>query len=115
MRIAGLSTTAIARQLGISEPAVIKHLQKYMASKPYEQIEEARRLDLERLDRGIQVVMRRMADGDLSAVDRLVRLVDLRMRIMGGYPPQTLDISQPIRLVWPDMTPVAPAEEGGGG
>lgn len=106
LRIAGLSTYAIAQKLGISEPAVVKHLQKYLASKPYEQIEEVRRLELERIDRGIQVVMLRMAEGDLSAVDRLVKLIDLRMRILGGYPVQTVHVDQPIQLVWPDGRPV---------
>ncbi|MFN7112722.1 MAG: hypothetical protein ACK4M2_14050, partial [Brevundimonas sp.] len=71
-------------------------------SIPYEDIETLRRLELERLDVATMLAMKRIEEGDLAGIDRLVRIIDTRMRITGGYQVQAVDATQPIQLVWPE-------------
>lgn len=102
LRLAGLSFRQIAQQMGMSVGGVHKLLMAYLKSIPYEDIETLRRLELERLDVATMLAMKRIEEGDLAGIDRLVRIIDTRMRITGGYQVQAVDATQPIQLVWPE-------------
>ncbi|MFN3369718.1 MAG: pilus assembly protein PilM, partial [Thermus sp.] len=97
-------TKAIAEAIGVSPPRVHKYLmdlfERYQA--PPEEVEMYRRLELERLDRATMLAMRKIEEGDLAGIDRLVRIIDLRMRILGAYNIQQVRADLPIRLLWPE-------------
>ena len=102
MRASGAPYRAIAQALGVSVGRAVQYVQEAMARFPAEDVESYRRMELARLDRITQVLMPLVEAGDLQAVDRLLKVIDLRMRILGAYRVQTVDVTQPIQLVWPD-------------
>lgn len=110
LRAQGYTIAEIAERVGRSPTTIHKAIQRYLERLPVENIEAIRRIELERLDIATRVVMEAIQNGDISAVDRLVKLVDLRMRITGAYQVQTVDVSQPIQLVWPDGSVVGQPE-----
>ncbi len=107
MRASGHSYRQIAEALGVSKGRAVQYVQEALARFPAEDVETYRRLELERLDHLTRILMPLVEMGDLQAIDRLLRVIDLRMKILGAYKVQVVDVSQPIQLVWPDGKPVA--------
>lgn len=63
--------------------------------------EQARELESQRLDRMIGAVWRQATAGDLAAVDRVLRILERRARLLG------LDMATEMRLTGADGGPIA--------
>lgn len=95
LRKEGASYRTIGRTLGISTTtafnAVMRVLNRF-AAQSAEHTRELRQLEVERLDVAMLKVMPKVRLGDLPAVDRLIRLVDARARLLGLYAPAQLEV-----------------------
>jgi DNA-binding CsgD family transcriptional regulator len=95
LRKQGASYRAIGRHLGISQTAahdaVMRVLARF-AAQSEKHTRELRQLEVERLDAAMSVVMPLVRRGDLAAVDRLVRLVDARARLLGLNAPAQVEV-----------------------
>jgi len=85
LRVEGLSFRAIAERLGYANPgsayrAVMRGLERLF---PTEKAEALRKLELARLDRLIQVLWPRVEEGDYDAIDRVLKVISLRARLLG--------------------------------
>ena len=88
LRRSGADVESIARKLGYNTIAACEQ----DIGRAYTQVmrtstEEARALDLLRIDRMIQSVWPDARDGALTAVDRVVKLIDMRAKLIGTYAP----------------------------
>lgn len=87
LRKAGADYDTIADRLGYKDgrsarAAILQRIRKYYAANT-EAVEEIMALEMERLDH-LQLVCWRMAkDGDLSAVDRILKIMERRAKLLG--------------------------------
>jgi len=95
LRKHGASYRVIGRQLGISyqaaHDAVMRVLARFAAQNE-KHTRELRQLEVERLDTALLVVMPKVRAGDLTAVDRLIRLIDSRARLLGLNAPAQVEV-----------------------
>ena len=96
-RLQGESSTSIAKKLQVSPNCVNKHIKKVIGSLTLEikeQAQEALQLDLMRLDNVTQKLMA-IIDGKekmslkLSAIDKLLKVIDTRSKLLGVYDLET--------------------------
>lgn len=120
LRSRGMSYRDIARELGYaSMGGAYRAVQRALADIVREPAEEARQLELDRLDAALEAVMKVMAtehvviqhgrvvelDGRpvpddapvLAAVDRIVKLSESRRKLLGLDAAQKLDVSGEVR------------------
>jgi len=94
---AGLSYQKIADHLGVSAPAVFKMVKsalRELNAETAETAEEVRRLELERLDEWQTRVAKDVQAGNvLPGIDRGIRLIDRRAKLLGLDAPQRNEIS----------------------
>ena len=94
LRRAGVSFADIASQLGISKSAAHKTVSKALAELHAELTEQAHLLqaqEADRLDYAQARLAPQIAAGHLGAIDRLLRIMERRARLLG------LDEGQPLR------------------
>lgn len=90
LRLQGKGYAAIAAELGISTKGAHKAVQSAIARKlPQESVDEARRVELSRLDEAFERVRAAIVGGDLDAVDKLVKLSARRAKFLGLDAPVT--------------------------
>lgn len=85
LRLAGYSYGEIASELGYANgsgahKAVMRALEKL---HPIEKAEKLRRIEAARLDRLWRRLWAKLEEGDLSVVDRLLRIMERRARLLG--------------------------------
>lgn len=86
LRKAGYSYRAIAEELGISVSAAYRattRALKRLNEKTQEEAEVVRRLELERLDDLLLAMWPKAQNGDQGAVDRILRIMERRARLLG--------------------------------
>ena len=95
LRKAGATYRQIAEQLGYRSPqAAHKSVTSALKKLVEEPAKELRKMELERLD-GMFIVMYRQAkQGILGAVDRCLRIMERRSKMLG------LDVPQKFELTW---------------
>jgi len=98
MRAMGATIAQIAERYGISAPAVSKRLRRYIESVQLESVSTLRAIELETLNQIQRSIFPDVLRGDLKAVDRLLRIIDLRAKLMGLYAPQ--EIQATVRDEW---------------
>lgn len=104
LRLAGWTYAQIGAELGISQPAAFKLVNRALQqirAKAAETSEEVLALELQRLDRWLQVADRAVHDGDVNAVAHCLRIQERRAKLLG------LDVAPPptdVRIVlrWDD-------------
>jgi hypothetical protein len=92
LRIKGLPLRAIGQALGVSHTMARKYIDHSMAELRRQELksaEDARRLDLLRIDRALCGVMPRAEAGDPKAVLALCRLLERRSKLLGLDAPTT--------------------------
>jgi hypothetical protein len=91
LRKAGASYELIAEKLGYSNAkSAESSIRRVLASKyKPEDVEEVVQLELARLDALQLIAWRRAKDGDLSAIDRILKIMERRAKYLG------LDTSEP--------------------
>lgn len=88
LRRAGASVEQIARRMGYpSMQAVHDDLSLMYAEVLCTPVEESRALDVLRMDRLIMGIWGDARAGGLAAVDRVIKLVDVRAKLLGTYAP----------------------------
>ena len=116
LRVKGLSFHKIAREMGISATTAHRYVrQEYEARRPsQETVDEARALDLERLDGLIEALADKANGGDCAAIDRMLRIMESRARLCGLNAPVESkttvagDADAPVSVV--SLTPEQQAE-----
>lgn len=98
MRRAGVSWDAIARALGYSDSShAHKSFMVYMREYPRESIEDARQVELDRLDQLQAAIWQQcLASGSTNqhwAIDRMLKISDQRARLLGLNAPVRQEVS----------------------
>ena len=103
LRKAGVGFEAIAERLGYAGPsgayqAVMAALKKTLQ----EPADELKKLELERLDAAQLAIYNSVKQGNLGAVDRLLRVMERRARLLGLDGPERKELSgpdgEPVRI-----------------
>lgn len=97
LRMAGYTLDHIASQLMCSKSTVHRRLDKYLKKVRAQNLTDAEQiinLSIERIDRMIRAVWAQARSGNLHAIDRVSRLEQQRLEILGLYAPkhQILDL-----------------------
>lgn len=98
LRRSGVGWDAIARQLGYSSPArAYERFMVVMRDFPREKVEQARAVELDRYDRLQTAIWDQCLDSDSKnqhwAIDRALKLMDQRARLLGINAPVRQEIS----------------------
>ena len=92
MKRAGADLEQIARRLGYASPASCKRdLSAAFAEVLKTPTEEARALDVLRIEKMIMALWPDARSGIAAAVDRVGRLIDLRAKLLGTYAPTQVE------------------------
>lgn len=83
LRRNGVSTAAIAHHLGVHPRTVSTWIRDAIQAIPAEEADAIRTLELERLDAIMAPQMRLALAGDGFAVDRVLRIMERRARLLG--------------------------------
>ncbi len=120
LRIAGLRYRDIGERLGITMQAahhlVVKALEESRA-RAAESADQLRDLELQRLDVAQSVIWRYVLEGDMGAIDRLLKIQQRRAALMGLDAPERREIGgiaqgAPIRIETYDYAAAAVALSG---
>lgn len=88
MRRAGQDLESIARRFGYATVYACKQdLNRAFTEVLKTPTEEARALDILRVDRMILSIWGDARDGSVSAIDRVIKLIDMRAKLLGTYAP----------------------------
>ncbi len=86
MRKSGATIKQIADKLGVSDGTVHNDLVvtlKQLQERTIELGDSLRELELARLDSALIAIAKQVQDGHLGAVDRMVKIVELRAKLLG--------------------------------
>lgn len=109
LRRNGLSIRAIAAKVGISPVTVLADLRaglQAVIEETKDRAEENRAIDLERIDAAVELAMREIESGNIDAIDKLVKLLDRRAKLLGIDAPTKTDVTsdgekiQPVIWDW---------------
>mgnify|MGYP000930301741 CR=1 FL=1 len=131
MRKRGLTYDAIGRALGVtrqSAHAMVKRAMERAATELKDEAREAIALDLERLDAMLAVSYRAARGGDLAAMDRVLKILERRAKLLGldaptrsevtgadGGPVAIEDVRARLIARIAALTAARPADAGAGG
>ncbi|PRQ11728.1 hypothetical protein C1Y63_04790 [Corynebacterium sp. 13CS0277] len=108
MRLAGATYAEIGQVLGISQGTAWKDIAREIRAIPATEATELRQLELARLDRLQRAVWEDAVGGNLRAVDRVVRIIERRARLLGLDSIQveaSVDVREAIRDAVATFTP----------
>lgn len=89
LRLLGYSYDRIARELDYQHrSAAKKAIDRALAAIPREAATQLRDMELERLDLAQRSLADKIVRGHLGAIDRLIRIMDHRAKLLGLYEPQ---------------------------
>lgn len=91
LRHQGHTLREIATQLGVSPATVHGDIQQALADVPAEGVQELRALWHERLEAATTVLMPQVREGNLEAVDRLIRLSQRAAQLQGLDAPTQME------------------------
>jgi DNA-binding CsgD family transcriptional regulator len=83
LRRAGVDTATIAARLGVHPTTVNAWIREALRAIPKEEADDLRALELERLDAIMVPQMRAALAGDGFAVDRVLKIMERRARLLG--------------------------------
>ena len=98
LRLAGLSFRAIAKAEGVSHATIISDIKEALADIPRSSAEELRQVESARLDQLQRAIWGDALKGDLGAVDKAVKIIDRRARLLGLDAPQQVQVSSDVDL-----------------
>jgi hypothetical protein len=102
LRKAGASFDAIAKQLGYSDPSgAHRAVTRALDRIPNEAAASLRVVEAERLDRLLLAVWKDALAGDLKAMDRALRILDQRARLLGLNLPVKAEVDMSVSQVDP--------------
>lgn len=84
LRRFGATFEAIAKQLGYAnEGGAYKAYQRACLSIIRDDVEDLRQLEIDRLDFALVKIMPKVSEGQLNAIDRMLRIMERRARLLG--------------------------------
>jgi transposase len=89
--LAGHTYRDIAAALSVSLGTVAADMQQVIERWRTEQLElinTQRQLDLSRLDKALTSIWHKVEEGDLQAIDRMIKLIQERSKLLGSYAPE---------------------------
>ena len=98
LRRAGWSMRAIAKEIGVSAMAVYKMLASSLAEIKAETLELARldrEIQLEQLDTIFNILYPRALRGELTAIDRIIKVMDSQAKLRGTLAPTKSALTDP--------------------
>lgn len=106
LRIAGRSFDAIAEALGYaSKSGAYKAVLTGLQNTLQEPADELRTLEVERLDAMIDAIWDKVESGSEAAIDRALRIMERRSRLLGLDQPARVDVTsggERLTLHWPE-------------
>lgn len=95
LRIRGNTFDQIATEVGFSGPSgAWQAYQRVKASHIFESVEEARQLELMRLDDMQFAIWNRAIKGELSALSCVLKIMDRRAKLLGLDKPEKVDVNK---------------------
>lgn len=86
LKILGYSYERIAQEVGWKDRSgAARAVKAALASIPADQVKELRQIELLRLDLAQRQIMPGVVRADLGSIDRLLKIMDLRARLVGLY------------------------------
>ena len=110
--LAGLTFRQIAEATNCGLGTVSRDVEAIVERWQKEQVQlvgEQRQVDLQRLDLVLNAIWERVLHGDLSAIDRYMKVAEHRARLLGLYAPQKTAFTDPEGVEATD--PLAPVRE----
>lgn len=83
MRTEGKTFEEIGEAIGRGRSAAYQIVQRYLGKALYDAIEPARNLELDRLDKALSAIWDKVETGDLSAIDRFLKISERRAKMCG--------------------------------
>ena len=96
LRKAGATYEQIGKQLGVTKQAAYKHVKKAldaMNDTIREQADDVRNIEVERLDKLWFVMYKQALSGNQGAVDRCLKIMDRRAKLLGLDAPEKTELS----------------------
>jgi hypothetical protein len=100
-RLAVATYADIAVKLGLSEVGaykIVKRVLEREAKETAERGQEIRSVEVKRLDALLVMSWKRAAQGDLGAVDRILRIMERRARLLGLDSPERIEHSGALTI-----------------
>jgi hypothetical protein len=95
LRVQGLTFEQIAQEVGFSGPSGAWQAYKRIRERLiFEPLEELRQLELMRLDAVQHALWDRAIEGDLPAANCVLKIMDLRAKLVGLYKPERVELSK---------------------
>lgn len=94
LRITGQTVTTIAEQLGVSKPSACRYVQTalgQLAALQEKDAEQLRTLQRERLDALLAAVWPQAQEGDLKAIQTVVKIMERLSKLLGLDAPEKHD------------------------
>lgn len=91
LRVSGMDPVEIARELKVAPATAHAYITEALAMLPPPDIEEARRLELARLDMMQLALSPQIKHGNPDAIRAAIPLTQERMKIVGGYAASKVD------------------------
>jgi hypothetical protein len=113
LRKAGMGYAEIAKQLGLSSPGNAYRIVKNALKATYrEPADDVRKLELERLDRLTMALWKRAQNGEAEAIDRVLKLMDRRAKLLGLDAPEKTEHTGGITVEYVNdwRTPIQSAD-----
>lgn len=110
MRLAGARYDDIAQALGYnSRQAVHDAVKRVLRDLPDESPEQVKALEMSRLDRLQQGLWPLALNGNQGAIDRILRIMERRAKLMGIDAPTQTQVAQisEVQVVFADDAPIA--------
>lgn len=107
LRRRGYSYPMIAADIGCSLSTAHTHVKtalQEIVEKTREDAEHVRTVELERLDQMLRGVWDKASDGDPQAVDRVLKVMERRAKLLGLDVPTSLDLRNPDGSLTPPTT-----------
>ena len=99
----GLREIGEAQDPPVSSQAIFKTIKKALAEVVSDEVDEARKIELLRLDELLAAIYERAINGDIAAIDRVLAISHRRIRLLGlDYIPSQAAASRPDGDDWRD-------------
>lgn len=92
-RLTGASYQEIADQMGSDRKAVSRWVREELANIPKLEADELRQQEVERLDLLTKAVWQHAMAGDPTAIDKALKIIDRRAKLLGLDAPQQVEMS----------------------
>lgn len=95
LRVQGFTFEQIAKEVGFSGPSgAWQAYQRMKEQMIFEPLEELRQLELMRLDAVQHSLWDRAINGDLPAANCVLKIMDLRAKLVGLYKPERVEVNK---------------------